>query len=64
MAEKTNLRSSASDRGFERRKTFAVEAGTLAWLPDIQRSFLSGAAGGIRTHGTVAGTPDFESGPL
>ena len=24
----------------------------------------SGGAGGIRTHGTVAGTPDFESGPL
>ena len=23
-----------------------------------------GAAGGIRTHGTVASTPDFESGPL
>lgn len=23
-----------------------------------------GGVGGIRTHGTVAGTPDFESGPL
>ena len=27
-------------------------------------SFLYGGVGGIRTHGTVAGTPDFESGPL
>ena len=26
--------------------------------------FLYGGVGGIRTHGTVAGTPDFESGPL
>ena len=25
-------------------------------------SFLFGGEGGIRTHGTVAGTPDFESG--
>ena len=25
---------------------------------------ISGGVGGIRTHGTVAGTPDFESGPL
>lgn len=31
-----------SDCGVERRKTFAVEAGALARLPDIQRSFLSG----------------------
>ena len=27
-------------------------------------SLLFGGVGGIRTHGTVAGTPDFESGPL
>ena len=53
-----------SDCGFERRKTFAVEMNALARSSDIQRSFLSGGAGGIRTHGTVAGTPDFESGPL
>ena len=38
-----------SDCGVERRKTFAVEAGALARLPDIQRSFLSGAGYGSRT---------------
>ena len=38
-----------SDCGVERRKTFAVEAGALARLPDIQRSFLSGAGYGNRT---------------
>ena len=26
-----------------------------------KRGFFDGGAGGIRTHGTVAGTPDFES---
>ena len=38
-----------SGHDFERRKTFAVEAGALARLPDIQRSFLSGAGYGNRT---------------
>ena len=38
---KTRSQSSVSDCDFERRKTFAVEAGALARLPDIQRSFLS-----------------------
>ena len=55
------LQSSVSDCGFERRKTFAVEMDAPTRSSDIQRSFLSGGAGGIRTHGTVAGTPDFES---
>ena len=39
---KNKLAIQRSDCKFKRRKTFAVEAGTLAWLPDIQRSFLSG----------------------
>ena len=28
--------------------------------PTIGGGYVHGAAGGIRTHGTVAGTPDFE----
>ena len=49
-----------SDCGFERRKTFAVEMNALARSSDIQRSFLSGAGGGTRTHTSVTPT-DFES---
>ncbi len=49
-----------SDCGFERRKTFAVEMNALARSSDIQRSFLSGAGGGTRTH-TPSLATDFES---
>ena len=49
-----------SDCGFERRKTFAVEMNALARSSDIQRSFLSGAGGGTRTH-TESPPADFES---
>ena len=42
---------------FEQRKSSENHAEHI-----IFRTF--GGAGGIRTHGTVAGTPDFESGPL
>ena len=37
---KNKIVTQRSGHDFERRKTFAVEAGALAWLPDIQRSFL------------------------
>ena len=32
--------------------------------PSGRMGSFAGGVGGIRTHGTVAGTPDFESGPL
>ena len=43
---KNKIVTQQSGHDFERRKTFAVEAGALARLPDIQRSFLSGAGYG------------------
>ena len=49
-----------SDCGFERRKTFVVEMNAPAQSSDIQRSFLSGAGGGTRTH-TPSLATDFES---
>ena len=33
-------------------------------LLPVRAKEVCGGAGGIRTHGTIAGTPDFESGPL
>ena len=57
---KNKLAIQRSDCGFERRKTFAVEMNALARASDIQRSFLSGAGGGTRTHTSVTPT-DFES---
>ena len=46
---KNKLAIQRSDCKLKRRKTFAVEADALARLPDIQRSFLSGAGYGSRT---------------
>ena len=57
---KTKPAIQRSDCGLERRKTFAVEVDALARLPDIQRSFLSGAGDRTRT-GTPSLAVDFES---
>ena len=57
---KNKLAIQRSDCRFERRKTFAVEMDAPARSSDIQRSFLSGAGGGTRTH-TPLRITDFES---
>ena len=59
--QKSKIVTQRSGHDFERRKTFAVEADAPVRLPDIQRSFLSGAGYGSRTRRKMLQTIDFSS---